>query len=332
MIKELLTRLRFFLSPRPNCELDEELQFHVEQSTQANMAAGMTLQEARRQALITLGGVERTREETHEQRPGWLLGTVLQDVRYALRGFRRNPIFTITIIATLGLGIGTTTAVFSVVDRILFRSLPYDHADRLVSVGMRQSLEPQEFTLGAFYYLWRENQKPFEALTSENAVSHECDLTDRKSAQLSCMRAEANFLPTLGVLPVLGRNFLPEEDRPNGPNVALISYGLWLNHYGRNPGILNTLIEIDGNQVRVIGVLPKGFEMPDLQAADVLFPLALAGESTERSENSGLGTPMRTFARLKPGVSIEQARASLQPLFPYARGVDTSGPSERFSS
>jgi putative ABC transport system permease protein len=319
VIKELLTRLRFFLSPRPNCELDEELQFHVEQSTQANMAAGMTLRKARRQALITLGGVERTREETHEQRPGWLLGTVLQDVRYALRGFRRNPIFTITVIATLGLGIGTTTAVFSVVDRILFRSLAYDHADRLVSVGIRQSLEPQEFTLGAFYYLWRENQKPFEALTSENAVSRECDLTDRKSAQLSCMRAEASFLPTLGAVPVLGRNFLPEEDRRNGPNVALISYGLWLNHYGRDPGILNTLIEIDGDWVRVIGVLPKGFEMPDLQAADVLFPLALADESTEHSENSGLGTPMRTFARLKPGVSVEHARASLQPLFPYAQ-------------
>ena len=263
--------------------------------------------------------MDRTREQCDEQRPGWLLGTVLQDVRYALRGFRRNPIFTITIIATLGLGIGTTTAVFSVVDRILFRSLPYDHADRLVSVGIRQSLEPQEFTLGAFYYLWRENQKPFEALTSENAVSRECDLTDRKSEQLTCMRAEASFLPTLGTVPVLGRNFLPEEDRRNGPNVALISYGLWLNHYGRDPGILNTLIEIDGDRVRVIGVLPKGFEMPDLQAADVLFPLALAGESTERSENSGLGTPMRTFARLKPGVSVEQARASLQPLFPYAQ-------------
>jgi putative ABC transport system permease protein len=319
MIKELLSRLRFFLWPRSSGELDEELQFHVEESKQANMAAGMTLQEARRQALITLGGVERTREETHEQRPGWLLGTVLQDIRYALRGFRRNPVFTITVIATLSLGIGATTAVFSVVDRILFRSLPYDHADRLVSLGMKQSIEPQEFTLGAFYYLWRENQKPFAALTSENAVSHECDLTDSKSAQLSCMRAEANFLPTLGILPVLGRNFLPEEDRPNGPDVVLISYGLWLNHYGRDPGILNTLIEIDGNRVRVIGVLPKGFEMPDLQAADVLFPLALADESAQHSDNNGLGAPMRTFARLKPGVSVEQARASLQPLFPYAQ-------------
>jgi putative ABC transport system permease protein len=239
-------------------------------------------------------------------------------MRYALRGFRRNPVFTITVIATLGLGIGITTAVFSIVDRILFRSLPYDHADRLVSVGMKQSLEPQEFTLGAFYSLWRDNQKPFVALTSENAVSHECDLTDRKSAQLSCMRAEANFLPTLGISPVLGRNFLAEEDRPNGPSVALISYGLWLNHYGRDPGILNTLIEIDGNRVRVIGVLPKDFEMPDLQAADVLFPLAL-DDSAQHSDNSGLGTPMRTFARLKAGISVEQARASLQPLFPHAQ-------------
>jgi putative ABC transport system permease protein len=317
MIKELLTRLRFILSPRPSDESDKE-QFHVEQSTQANVAAGMTLQEARRQALISLREVERTREEAHEPRPGWLMGTVAQDIRYALRGFRRNPIFTITVIGTLGLGIGTTTSVFSVVDRILFRSLPFDHPDRLVSLGIRQSLEPQEFTLGAFYYLWRDNQKPFVALTSENAVSHECDLTDSKSAQLNCMRAQANFLPTLGILPVLGRNFLPEEDRPNGSNVALISYGLWLNHYARDPGILNKLIEIDGNRVRVIGVLPKEFEMPDLQPADVVFPLAV-DETTQHSENQGLGTPMRTFARLKDGVTIEQARASLQPLFPYAQ-------------
>jgi putative ABC transport system permease protein len=319
MISEFLTRLRFLILRKKRSELDDEIRFHLQQAIAAKEEAGLSSSEARRQALIEFGGMDRTREQCDEQRPGWLLGTVLQDVRYALRGFRRNPIFTITIIATLGLGIGTTAAVFSVVDRILFRSLPYDHADRLVSVGIRQSLEPQEFTLGAFYYLWRENQKPFEALTSENAVSRECDLTDRKSEQLTCMRAEASFLPTLGTVPVLGRNFLPEEDRRNGPNVALISYGLWLNHYGRDPGILNTLIEIDGDRVRVIGVLPKGFEMPDLQAADVLFPLALAGESTERSENSGLGTPMRTFARLKPGVSVKQARASLQPLFPYAQ-------------
>ena len=132
---------------------------------------------------------------------------MLQDVRYALRGFRRNPVFTITVVVTLMLGIGATTAVFSVVDRILFRALPYAHADRLVSVGLVQSLETQEFMLGGFYYDWRNNQRPFEAMTSENAVTNECDLTEGNPAQLSCPRVEANFLPTLGISPVLGRNF-----------------------------------------------------------------------------------------------------------------------------
>ena len=113
---------------------------------------------------------------------------------------------------------------------------------------------------------------------------------------------------------MLGRNFLPEEDRPGGPKVALISYGLWLRHYNRDPGVLNKTIEIDGKPVRVIGVLPKDFEMPRLQAADVLFPMA-DGWAADRRSNSGIGGPKRVFARLKPGVSVEQARAELEPLF-----------------
>ena len=136
MMREFLTRLRFFLSRKKQNEVDDELQFHLEQATEARITAGMAPAEARRQAMIELGGVERTREQCHEQRPGWWLGTVKQDVRYALRGFRRNPVFTITVIATLALGIGATTAVFSVVDRILFRSLPYAHDEGLVSVGL----------------------------------------------------------------------------------------------------------------------------------------------------------------------------------------------------
>src|SRR5271170_7963570 len=103
--------------------------------------------------------------------------TVIQDVRYSLRGFRRNSLFTLTIVTTLMLGIGATTAVFSVVDRILFRPLPYANADRLVSVGMVNSLET-EFMLGYFYYDWQRNQKPFEELTSESATTGECDLTE----------------------------------------------------------------------------------------------------------------------------------------------------------
>ena len=171
--------------------------------------------------------------------------------------------------------------------------------------------------LGYFYYDWQRNQKPFEALTSEDATTGECDLTERNPAQLSCESVEGDFLPTLGISPILGRNFLPEEDLPNGPRVALISYGLWLNHYNLDRDILNKTIDIDGNPVRVVGVLPKDFEMPRLQAADVLFPKTTV-EAVDRKSNGGLGGPRRAFARLKPGVSIQQAEAELQPLFQEA--------------
>jgi putative ABC transport system permease protein len=136
MLEQWLTRLRFLLAPKPRHEIDEELKFHLEQQAEANVAAGMTPQEARRQAAIAFGGIEKTiKEESHQQRPSFYIETVLQDIRYALRGFVRNPVFTLTILVTLMLGIGATTAVFSIVDRILFRSLPYAHADLSFSVN-----------------------------------------------------------------------------------------------------------------------------------------------------------------------------------------------------
>jgi predicted permease len=313
MMKQWWTRLRFLVLRRPHAEVDEELRFHLEQSIAANRAAGMTAEEARRQALIEFGGVERAREQCHEQRPGWWWGTVAQDARYALRGFRRNPAFTITVIATLALGIGATTAVFSVVDRILFRSLPYAHDDRIVSFGLVQSLERQEFTLGAFFYEWRDSQRPFAAVTFERGVST-CNLTETNPVHLSCADVAQNFLPTLGISPVLGRNFLPEEDLPNGPKVALISDGLWLSRFNRDAGVLDKSIEIDGHPVRIVGVLPKDFEMPRLQPTDVLLPAAL-DIAAQHTVNSGLGCPLWAFARLKPGVSVAQAKAELEPLF-----------------
>ena len=123
------------------------------------------------------------------------------------------------------------------------------------------------------------------------------------------------FCLHLGISPILGRNFLPEEDRPNGPKVALITYGLWLSHFALDAGVVNKLVDIDGNQVRVIGVLPKDFEMPTLQAADVLVPEAL-DEAAQRKADPG--RVMYAFARLKPDVSIEQAETQLQPVFNYS--------------
>ena len=297
-------------------EFAAELESHLAMHIEDGVRAGLSESEARRQALIRLGGSEQAKQAYRERATLPWLETLLQDIRYALRGFRRNPIFTFTAIATLALGIGATTAVFSVVDRILFRSLPYAHADRLVSVGLVQSLERQEFVLGGFFYEWRDNQKPFEALASQGTMLHPCDLVENNPAQVNCIHAQAGFLPLLGISPVLGRNFLPEEDRPNGPRVALISYGLWLDHYNRDAGILNRMIDVDGSPARVIGVLPKGFELPTLQAPDVMLPMAL-NEALERKAFPG--SPMRVFARLRPGVSLEDARSQMDPLFAHTQ-------------
>src|ERR1017187_4800896 len=293
-------------------ELESHLAFHVEDG----IHAGLTPEEARRQALIRLGGVEQARQTYRERASLPWLESVIRDMRYAVRGFRRSPVFTVTVIATLALGIGATTAVFSVVDRILFRSLPYAHDDRIVSIGLVQSLERQEFMLGGFFYEWRDNQKPFEAFASQGTMLHACDLVESNPAQLNCMQAQAGFLPLLGISPVLGRNFLPEEDLPNGPRVALISYGLWLDHYNRDAGILNRQIDVDGSPARVIGVLPRGFELPTLQGPDVMLTMAL-NEGLERKALPG--TPMRVFARLSPGVSIAQAKAEMEPLFLHSQ-------------
>jgi len=138
MLRGWLMRLRFLMAPRPHQEIDQELQFHLEEQTRANVAAGMAPQEAHRQAVIALGGIEKAKQQAHEQRPGFYMETFVQDVRYAIRGFGRNPVFTLTLIVTLMLGIGATTAIFSIVDRILFRDLPYAHAERLVSAWCTQ--------------------------------------------------------------------------------------------------------------------------------------------------------------------------------------------------
>lgn len=295
-------------------EFEAELESHVAAHIEDGVRAGLTAEEARRQAWLRLGGVEQVRQNYRERATLPWLENVLQDVRYGLRGFRRNPVFAATAIVTLTLGIGATAAVFSVVDRVLFRSLSYAHPDQLVSVGLTAPIVPQEFMLGGSYYEWRDNQKPFTSLTSETGVNP-CDLTEHNPAHLNCASVEANFLPTLGISPILGRNFLPEEDRPNGPKVALISFGLWTSHYSRDPGIMNRLVDIDGKQVRVIGVLPSDFEMPALEQADVVVPQAL-DEAEQRKADPG--RVMYAFARLKPGVTIQQAIEELQPVFNYS--------------
>jgi putative ABC transport system permease protein len=156
-------------------------------------------------------------------------------------------------------------------------------------------------------------QKPFESLTFETGYG-DCNLTDANPVHLHCIHVAQNFLPTLGVRPVVGRNFTPEEDTPNGPNAVIISNGLWLSRFNRDPGVVNKTIDIDGHPVRIVGVLPKDFEMPRLQETDLLRP-AQMNVVEQHTVNSGIGYPMWAFARLKPGVSVAEAKAEMEPLF-----------------
>jgi predicted permease len=296
-------------------ELNAELQAHLDLLTAENMRRGMTPDEARYAAQREFGGVEQTKAAYREQRGLPFIDTLLQDLRFALRMLGKKPGFALVAILTLAVGIGAASAVFSVVDRILFRSLPYPEENRLVSFGLLAPIERDEFMLGSSYVDFRKRPGPFEAITSMAPGNVDCDVTEQSPIRLNCALVEQTFLPTLGIEPILGRNFTKDEDLPNAPRVALLSYPLWKSRFGGDPGILRKTISLDGRTTRIIGVLPSKFEMPTLGSADILVPLALDEEQQRRSEP---GRVLRTFARMKPEIDVPQAIAGLQPFFEEA--------------
>jgi predicted permease len=240
-----------------------------------------------------------------------LLQVTALEFHYGLRRLRKSPGFTLSAILVMAIGIGASTAVFSVVDRVLFRSLPYGQDSRLVSVGVTAPIERQEFMLGRQYFDWKDHQTPFESLTSWSGVA-DCDITTENPIRTECARVEANFLGTLGVQPVIGRNFTQEEDRPNGPRVVIISYALWKARFGRDAGIVGKTISLNGESSTIVGVLPSDFELPTLASAEIVIPQKL-DEAAQR--HSGQGAVLSVFARLKPGISVGQAGLQLEPLF-----------------
>jgi putative ABC transport system permease protein len=312
-IRSILRNL--FLSRRLELDLSQEVQSHLEMLTDENLRAGMPPEEARRAARIELGGIEQVKEQVREVRAGAWLETLLGDARFGLRMLLKNPAFAAVAILTLALGIGATSAVFSVVDRILFRSLPYPQDDRLVSFGVLAPIERDEFMLGSSYVDFRREPGPFQGITSMIPGATACDLTEQNAIRLNCALVEQTFLPTLGIQPLLGRNFLLDEDRPNAPRVALLSYSLWKSRYGGDLSILGKTVSLDGTATRIIGVLPSNFEMPTWSAADILLPQALDEEQQRRARP---GRVLRTYARLKPGIDVPQAIAALQPWFEQA--------------
>ncbi len=236
------------------------------------------------------------------------------DLKFAFRTYRRSPGFTFTALLAISLGIGATTAVFSVTDRILFRPLPYHAGRQLVSLGMlAKVVDDGEFLFAADYRDLTASSNAFQSLTSWSGVD-ECDITDRNPIRQHCATVEQNFLSVLGIHPILGQTFSPADGQPGAPRKVLLSYGLWQSHFAAGKQIIGTTLQLDGAPARIAGVLPQSFELPTLQHADLLTPQVIDPAGFRH----GATYVLRVIGRLKDGLTLESARSRLAPFFHHA--------------
>ena len=300
-------------------DLQDELSFHLAMCEEKLQAEGLSPEAARFASRKQFGNLTSAQEACRETWSIAWVENLWQDLRYAARTLRKNPGFTCVVVVTIALGIGASTAVFSVVDPLLFRRLPYPKDEQLVSVGYLGPVDNNEFNVVSSYFDWRQGQKPFQFLTAMRP-GQECDvLIGDTPQQISCYAVAADFLRTFKVAPVIGRDFSPEDDRPRAPTVVLLSYGFWHRLFGGDAKALGKTIVVNEEPAQVVGILPKEFEMPQLGEIDVMLPARLDA-SLARSANSS--SFLRTFARLRDGVSIEQARDQMRPLFEQSTAKD----------
>ena len=290
-----------------DAEMDEEMRFHIELRTQANIEAGMPAEEARLAALRQFGWKESIQEECRDQRGVRWLENLIQDARYGARMLRKNPGFTAVAVLTLALGIGANTAIFSVVHAVLLRPLPYRQSERLV----RLHEAGRDWTGGPISYPnfidWKAQQTSFEHFGLYRAVNYNFTGAD-EPLRVSAGEVAADVFSALGVQPIVGRVFTAHEDKPAGPQVVVLSYGLWQSRFAGNPAIVDRTVTLDGKSYTVLGVMPQGFDFPD--GASLWLPVEL-GFSEALRQARGERPGHRAIARLKPGVTLEQAQAEL---------------------
>jgi predicted permease len=292
-------------------ELDEEMQAHIDLETKRLMEEGLGSNEAAAQAWRSFGSrayvAERTREEW-----GWAwVASLWQDVRYALRSARRAPGFSAAAVLSLALGIGAATVVFSVADTVYLRPLPYRAPDQLQWVGIK--FNEAEFLPSPDYVTWRRDNSVFAAMCAMQLQGGRSETLGRADpVEVHTTRVSYNFLDTLGVQPVLGRSFRPEEELPNGPKAILITDRLWRERFGGRRDVVGQTVVLNGEEYSLIGVLPPRFVMPLGVASDVLATLPVS--PTARHFDVSMAT-WTVFARLKARVTPAQAMGNLRALF-----------------
>jgi predicted permease len=293
--------LKSWFRKRPSGDdMREEIEAHLAMRAEHD---GTDASTARRR----FGNALHTQEEVRHVwiAPFW--DTLLQDARFTWRSWRRNPGFAVTAILTLALGLGASTALFSALDRILFRGLPYPHAERLVSVGIVLPDSSMESVPDHEYWeLFHPAPAPFESATTILSSGRPCDATEQPAERLSCARVEANLLRVLGRSVFAGRDFTDEDDVRGAPRVALLRYGLWVRRFGGDRNAIGRTLNLDGQPVSIVGILPPDFEPPE-GSADVFLPQQLFPIAEARFW-------LRTIARLQPNATVQQAEAAAQPV------------------
>jgi predicted permease len=291
-------------------DLDQDIREHIERETQDNIDRGMSPGEARYAALRKFGNVTRVKEETREVWSTVWLEHLAQDIRFGLRTLRKSPSFTIVAILTLALGIGANTAIFSVVNAVLLRPLPYKNAARIVWAAERFPFnQDSAVVLSPDFLVWKDGNDVFEKIGAFGGSSG-ANLTGAAEAErVSVTNVTTDLFELLGIQPLIGRTFLPDEAKEVRSHVALLNEVLWRNRFGADSHIVGKTINLDGTAYTVVGVMPGGIRYP---RADVWSPLALDSETF--SAHSPRWMMLTVIGLLKPGVTLDQAKANLQVL------------------
>ena len=315
MINRLLS---FFRKQQQDADLDAEVAAHLDMAIADNMRRGMTEEEARRAALIHFGGVTQAKEQQRTARGLPWLDVLQQDLRFTLRTLARDRGFTSIAIIILGLGIGANIAVFSVVNTLLLRPLPLRDPQQLVRILTKNTTGGESsmtYSADATQEAQRQNQL-FDSISGYFAFSGPENLKLTGKGQplpVTGLMVDKNFFSTLGVTPLLGRVFTPEEALQSKPAALLLSYAFWQRQYAGDPGIVGKTIDIDSIPVAVVGVLPPSFDFGSVFSpgykVDMYWPVVY---STIRDE----GNTMALIGRLRPRVTLGQAQAEVDQLFP----------------
>jgi predicted permease len=302
-----------FQSPRVEQELDKEFRFHLDQQIAENLARGLDSEEALFQALRSMGGTTQLKEECRDMRRTVYWDDFLQDLRYAARALRRSPGFAAVIILTLALSIGANSAIFSVINGVLIRSLPYANSGRLVRLFLHNRDYPH-FPMNPYDFRdFRARNHSFESLAAYTRADMQIS-GQGEAEKLNAFAVTAGYFRVLGTQPQLGREFTTADEREANRHSAIISDRLWRNRFGARPDILGQTILLDSEPFTVIGIAPPGLEHPGNvyhplgygEPVDAWRPFAFGDHPEQRGSHY-----LEVVGRLRGNVTPEQARGEL---------------------